>query len=307
MSAILIKCPSSAPLGIASIILGHYLIYRPYIRHCSTALVLLREVYCTMASDPAANGGSEASFDDLSPAQRLKEKHNNGIPHRSTVEDAVDEEISQSPKAGPEATSDASFVPAEVPPSEKALGKQKEREDVNGIHPDPKAKIKAALDPLSEESFPALGGGPKSQTPAAAKTWGMKKSTPLAQPHSNGLNGSTRNGQASPSASSRASTPPVGTWNAPPSKSRGTIDHRLPIPGKCTERIRFAPVQLKPRGQLRKPIPEILRAINKKSKANVEMKPGLNGYLYFEATGPVDAVRQALLETAKEIGSQVWR
>lgn len=258
-----------------------------------------------MAPDPAVNGGSEASFEDLSPAQKLKEKHNNGISHRSTFEDAVDEERSQSPKAGPEATADASFVPADVP-SEKALGKQKAREDVNGIHPDPNAKIKAALDHLSEESFPALGGGPKSQTPAAAKTWGVKKSRSLAQPHSNGLNGSTGNGQASPSASSRASTPPVGTWNAPPSKSQGTIDHRLPIPGKCTERIRFAPVQLKPRGQLRKPILEILRAINKKSKANVEMKPGPNGYLYFEATGPVDAVRQALLETAKEIGSQVW-
>lgn len=262
-----------------------------------------------MASDPAANVRSEASFDDLSPAQKLKEKHNNGISYPSTVEDADDEEISQSPKAGPEATSDASFVPAEVP-SENALGKQKEREDVNGIHQDPKAKIKAAIDHLSEESFPALGGGPKSQTPAAAKSWGMKKTTPPAQPHPNGLNGglngSIGNGQASPSASSGASTPPVGTWNAPPSKSRGIIDHRLPIPGKCTERIRFAPVQLKPRGQLRKPIPEILRAINKKSKANVEMKPGPNGYLFFEATGPVDAVRQALLETAKEIGSQVW-
>lgn len=305
MSAILIKCPSSAPLGIAPIILAHCLNYRPYIRHCSAALVLLREVYCTMASDPAANGRSEASFNDLSPAQKLKEKHNNGISHPSTVEDAVDEGISQSPKAGPEATSDASFVPAEVP-SEKALGKQKEREDVNGILQDPKSKIKAAIDHLSEESFPALGGGPKSQTPATAKSWGMKKTTPPAQSHSNGLNGSIGNGQASPSASSRASTPPVGTWNAPPSKSRGIIDHRLPIPGKCTERIRFAPVQLKPRVQLRKPIPEILRAINKKSKANVEMKPGPNGYLFFEATGPVDAVRQALLETAKEIGSQVW-
>lgn len=259
-----------------------------------------------MASDLAANGGSEASFDDLSPAQKLKEKHNNGISHRSTVEDAIDEEVSQSSNAGPEARSDAPFVPAEVP-SEKALGKQKEREEVKRVHPDPKPKIKAALDHLSEESFPALGGGPKSQTPAAARTWGMKKSTHLAQDHPNGLNGSTGNEQVSPSASSRASTPHVGTWTTPSSKSRGSIDHRLPIPGKCTERIKFAPIQLKPRGQLRKPIPEILRAINKKSKANVEMKPGPNGFLYFEATGPVDAVRQALLETAKEIGSQVWR
>lgn len=259
-----------------------------------------------MASDPAVNGGSEASFEDLSPAQKLKEKHNNGISHRSTVEDAVDKEGSQLLNAGPEATSDASFVPADVP-SEKALGKQKEREEVNGAHSEPKPKITAVLDHLSEESFPALGGGPKSQTPTAARTWGMKKSTPLAQVHSNGLNGSTGNGQVSPSALSRASTPPVGTWTAPPSKSRGAIDHRLPIPGKCTERIKFAPIQLKPRGQLRKPIPEILRAINKRSKANVEMKPGPNGHLYFEATGPVDAVRQALFETAKEIGSQVWR
>ena len=145
-----------------------------------------------MASDPAANGGSEASFDDLSPAQQPKEKQNNGISHHSTVEDAVEEEVSQSPNAGPEATPHAPFVPAKVP-SEKASGKQKEREEVNGVHPDLKPNSEVALDHLSEVSFPALGGGPKSQTPAAARTWGMKKSTPLAQAPSTGLNGSAGN------------------------------------------------------------------------------------------------------------------
>ena len=35
------------------------------------------------------------------------------------------------------------------------------------------------------------------------------------------------------------------------------------------------------------------------------MKPGPNGAIIYEGTGPVDATRQALKALAKEVGSQV--
>ncbi len=249
-----------------------------------------------MVPEAATNGGSEATLNELTPAQKLQEKHKNDAAHRATVEDTVDEEA-PSLQAGPEAAAAAVLPPPEKP-SEKTLGKQKAREESSGSRTVSNPKNTTALDTLSEESFPALGGGPKPQAPAAAKAWGVKKPTNATQAYVNGVNGSTGNGHLTTPASSRASTPP-----AP--QPRGSMNHRLAIPGKCTERIEFAPTQLKPRNELRKPIPEVLRSINKKSKANLEMKPGPQGVLIVEATGPVGAVRQALLETAKEIGSKV--
>ena len=79
----------------------------------------------------------------------------------------------------------------------------------------------------------------------------------------------------------------------------------LAMPGKKAERIQLAPSQLLPRNQMKKPLQEVLRGINKRSKAKVEMKPGPNGVIIFEGIGPVDAVRQALKDLAKEVGSTV--
>ena len=91
-----------------------------------------------------------------------------------------------------------------------------------------------------------------------------------------------------------------------PSQSRGsTIPQYISMPGRHTERIQFAPSQLLPRDQLRKPLQEVLRGINKRSKATVEMKPGPNNTIIFEGTGPVDATRQALRDVAREVGSKV--
>ena len=79
----------------------------------------------------------------------------------------------------------------------------------------------------------------------------------------------------------------------------------MPMPGRHSETIQFAPSQLLARDQLKKPLQETLRAINKRSKANLEMKPGMNGSFIFQGTGPVDATRQALKDLAKEVGSRV--
>lgn len=269
-----------------------------------------------MSPDAATNGGSAAATNDLTPAQRLQEKHLAGELHSATIEDVIDEEDIVHPPpslhTAPAAASTPVLLPAEVPISETAAGKQKAREVPNGVPSGSKRESKPTLDTQSEELFPALGGGPKSQAPAPlAKAWGAKKSNSIGQAHLNGTNGTNGNESLSASASSRASTPASDIWTptsanagAPP-PSRASLNSRLPMPGKHSERIQFAPSQLLPRNQLKNPILDVLRSINKRSKAKVEMKPGTNGTLVFEATGPVEAVRQALMETAKEIGSKV--
>ena len=77
------------------------------------------------------------------------------------------------------------------------------------------------------------------------------------------------------------------------------------VPGKHTDRFEFAPAQLVPRDQLKKPIPDVLQGINKKSKAKVTMKPGPGGVFVFEGVGPLEDTRQALKDVAKEIGVKV--
>lgn len=77
------------------------------------------------------------------------------------------------------------------------------------------------------------------------------------------------------------------------------------MPGKHVERIRFAPSQMLSKGQLKKPIRDILRDISKRSKATVDMHNGPGDSLIFEGKGSVDSVRQALKEVAQQVGSKV--
>lgn len=77
------------------------------------------------------------------------------------------------------------------------------------------------------------------------------------------------------------------------------------LPGKYTDKIQFHPSQLVPRKDLKKPLNDIIRDINKRSKAKLEYKPGgPGGFITFEATGPQDAVRQSLKDIANEVGSK---
>lgn len=218
-----------------------------------------------MASEAAASSTAEG----LTPAQKLMQEHE----HHVTVEDVPDEEDVAHP---------APSAKSEAPLSEKAAGKQK-AEDAPG----PK---KSALNTSSEEAFPALGPAkPRGQAPVAP-TWGKKP----ASITSNGVNGSAASNGAS-GASAPASIA-VGRGPALPSMN---------IPGKHTERISFSPNQLTPRQQLKKPVNDIIRDINRRSKAKLEYKSGPGGTVIFESTGPVEAVRQTLKEIANEVGSKV--
>jgi hypothetical protein len=212
----------------------------------------------------ASEAVASTATEGLTPAQKLMQEH---ADHHVTVEDVEDEDELAHPQSSAEPAAD---VPA--PLSEKAAGKQK-AEDA------PAAPKKPALNTSSEEAFPALGPV-KPRAQAVAPTWGKKP----ASVTSNDVNGS---------AASSGSA--VGRGPALPSMN---------IPGKHTERITLALSQVAKKDELKKPIGEIVRDINRRSKAKLEYKQG-PGSLIFEGTGPVEAVRQALKEVANEIGSKV--
>lgn len=116
------------------------------------------------------------------------------------------------------------------------------------------------------------------------------------------MNGTAQpNGQgpAISNLSSRASTPLSGILT--PGSTAPSQRLSMNLPGRNSEQIVLDPSMLKKRDQLKKPVSEILRDINKRSKAKVEMKNGPGGMLVFEGTGPTDAVRVALKEAANQI------
>ncbi len=266
----------------------------------------------TMGTEPTTNGVSSTEPQSLTAAERLQQKHEADAAHRPMIEDVVDEEDiahpppSMSLAADSEPTHDS--VEQTQTMSEKAVGKQKARDEPTQMPTKPKPNGIASFDAQDQEAFPALGSGPKAPAPVpAAMAWGAKKPSSL---HA-GANGANGNGALSSMSSSRASTPTSGLMTpASTNVSRGpqmrglSMPQQMPMPGRHSERIQFAPSQLLPRDQLKKPLQDVLRSINKGSKAKVEMKSGPNGNIIFEGTGPVDAARQALKDLAKEVGSK---
>ncbi|QDS72387.1 hypothetical protein FKW77_008560 [Venturia effusa] len=220
-----------------------------------------------MATEAATNGSS-ATAEPQSAAEKLLAKHAADEAHKVQVEDVVDEED----LAHPVPSADTTTM------SDVAKGKKK----VDDAAPAPKSKA-PAFDVGSDEAFPALAGPAPRQSTPIANTWGKNTKTNGAKSATNG----------STNASARASTPGMMI----PGSNSG-----LAMPGRHVERITLAPQDIMPRNQLKKPVAEVLRDINKRSKANIVTKEGPNGRISFEGQGPVEAVRQALKELVQQIG-----
>ncbi|KAM0723580.1 hypothetical protein Q7P37_000567 [Cladosporium fusiforme] len=236
-------------------------------------------------SAEAANTASAPADVPASAAERLMQQHAAEEAHKATVEEVPDEDAPHPmPSAAPSLPISADPSRAHTPApdatmSSKAAGKQPAREN--------------KLDTQSEELFPALGG-PKAAAPAAQSLWSRKPAAVGKAPNgaSNGLNVPVAS-----NASSRASTPLSGIQT--PGSARG--QPQMSLPGRQSEQIVLDPSMIKRRDQLKKPVSEVLRDINKRSKAKVEMKSGPGGVLIFEGTGPTDAVRIALKDAASQI------
>ncbi|KAJ2967933.1 hypothetical protein NQ176_g9426 [Zarea fungicola] len=159
-----------------------------------------------------------------------------------------------------------------APMSSTAAGKQKEKQ--------------SSLDTQSHELFPELGA-PKGKAANVAPIWSAKNGAPKQ----NGTNG----------GAPRTATPPApasgpGTQGPPPVMS---------IPGRKVESVTLEPQFIMERTKLRKPIPEILRELNRKSRANISMSSASNGRIKFDATGPQDVAQQALKDLVAQIGRRV--
>lgn len=162
-------------------------------------------------------------------------------------------------------------------------------------HPPPtKAKKAPAFDVQNEELFPSLGSGPAPKA-TANTAWGAPKAAAAKKAPTNGF----ANG---PSA---IPTPPLAASRTPtPASSAATPAMKLP--GQKLARVHFTPEQILPRDQLKKPLNDIVRDLNKRSRAKIELKHGANDVRIFEAKGPTDeSTRQALRDLAKQIGTKL--
>ncbi|KAI9708580.1 MAG: hypothetical protein M1820_003798 [Bogoriella megaspora] len=246
-----------------------------------------------MSTDTNTDNGSSA-VSNLTPAQQLMEQHAATNAHGPTVEDTVDEEDILHPPP--------STVHKQEPMSEKAAGKQKAKDTTQ-----PSAPV---LNTASEEAFPALGAPSGKGSVNVGSAWGKKPS--VNKGPINGATNGIANGVSSPlNGSSRASTPASGmmtpaSTTAASLVGRGPSIPKMNMPGRHSEVLTLKPNELAPRNQLKKPASDILRDINRRSKAKVEMKPGPSGAYVFEAQGPnQDTVQQTLREVARELGAKL--
>ena len=245
-------------------------------------------------SDPAA---AESSMTEaMTPAQRLMALHSETQAHQPTVEDVVDEEDLAHPPPSSSQPSNQDVEHPRVAISSKAAGKQRAPE-TSTVHNDASAaKARVQLDMKSEEAFPSLGA-PKTKN-AAASAWSSK---PASVVRSNGVNGTSSSENGNPGTLTPQAAGP-GSQVAPSAR-----DSAIPmvIPGRHTQDMRIETSQLKSKGDLKKPLHELLRDLNKRSKAKVEMKSG-PGVVIFTGQGPSsELVVQALKDVAAEVSAKV--
>ncbi|KAI1649057.1 uncharacterized protein F4817DRAFT_52317 [Daldinia loculata] len=208
---------------------------------------------------------SETSNIEGSAAARLLQQHAENS-HHVTVEDVPDEEL-KSPSAA-DAPEKSSWGQT---PSTKAAGKQPAQES-------------GRLDTQSHEAFPELGV-PKTAASKAniSPIWG-------------GANGKANGTSWSANGTPRTSTPASGVstpTGVPPPVS---------IPGRNVETLLLESQYVMPRNQLKRPLQDIIKDINRKSRAVISSVPGPSGHLKFEATGPQDKAQQALRDLVQQIG-----
>ncbi|KAH6647317.1 hypothetical protein BKA67DRAFT_662120 [Truncatella angustata] len=141
-----------------------------------------------------------------------------------------------------------------------------------------------------EDDFPALGAGAngnkgKSKEAAAPAIWMAKLNTGAAN---------------TPNGTSRASTPASNAGLAtPPPAASGP--QSLNLPGRHNESVILDPSSILPRNQLKRPIPDLVKDINRKSRANLAFSYQGNR-LKIDATGPQDHAQQAIRDLVNQIG-----
>ncbi|KAK3905250.1 hypothetical protein C8A05DRAFT_30936 [Staphylotrichum tortipilum] len=202
-----------------------------------------------------------------SAASQLLEQHQS---HHATVEDTSDDDLpSQHHAAAASAAPDTEASPA--PPKEKP-----------GLATD------------SHELFPELGGAAPKTAANIAPVWPARANAAAA----------SRSGGPSPAnGTPKASAPPSGTSTpVPPSLAAPSLS----IPGQNIEYLLLQPDHILPRAQLKRPLADITKDFNRKSRAQIKIATQPDGILRVEATGPKgDVTTQALKDFVGLIGTKL--
>jgi hypothetical protein len=230
------------------------------------------------------------SGSSASAAEQLRQKHTEGAnaSHHVTVEDAPDEEFSHSPTEPNAAAGTEKIASWNPTMSTKAAGKQKAESQASS----------APLDTGSHEVFPELGPPKTKAETGTAPIWSAK----------NFANGQKGAGKAAVNGSSGAATPASGTSRSSPvPRSANGAGFSLPnvsLPGRNVESIILEPQHILSRQQLKRPLPDIIKDFNRKSRVNITMTPVQNGKIRFEAAGSQDVAQQALRDLVQQIGTK---
>ena len=226
------------------------------------------------------------------------QKHQDEV-HKATIEDVPDEEdLRHTPEPISSSVLESTEEPAPsskwgATMSAKAAGKQKEEAPAKEKTP--------LLDTQSNELFPGLGGAPKSSQPAQSRPSWVAKPSPAAPKAANGgANGISTNGSSTPK--SGMNTPPTAaSYPAPKGATMSLAGNQQP-PILVLQKH-----EILPRNQLKKPLAEIVKDVNKKHRVNMTVSAGEGGVLEFRETlPPKDAVRnQALKDLGVQIGAKV--
>ncbi|KAK6834458.1 RNA binding effector protein [Apiospora arundinis] len=148
----------------------------------------------------------------------------------------------------------------------------------------PSKKTASSIDTQSIEAFPELGA-PKGKAPVnIAPIWSAK--------------GGKSNGSTPANGTPRASTPASGV-----ATPVGNVPN-MSIPGRHVETVTIEPQFILPRNQLKRPIPDIVKDINRKSRAVLATSNISNGRLRIDATGPQDKAQQAIRDLVQQIGTR---
>lgn len=225
--------------------------------------------------DSVAIAAPSSSTQPKTAAQILQEQHDAAEAHRVTVEDVPDEEDLKPHPSDTGLTSvldDANSAATNGNLSAKAAGKQR-------------ADAKAPA--ITEEDFPALGGGPKSQPAPSAPSWGKKGKANI--PLNGTPNGASR---TTPAAAARASANFPTAFGQAPTEANlpGRTSGDLIILNKDIDTSKVS---------MKKLFQDIAKTGVKVSSQ--EVPHGIDMATKFTAIGPKAAVREALKKLSKEL------